>query len=198
MQPRSQETRARILDAAQKLFSHNGYDATGVAEICQAAGVSKGAFYYHFPTKQSLFLELLDQWLQGLDAQLNALRGSGESVPEVLLNMTGVIPLIFQSADGRLQLFLEYWIQASRDPTIWEATIAPYRRYQAYFAALIEDGISEGSLEPVDPQVTAQVIVSLAVGMLLQGLLDPQGGDWQKVATQGIELLLDGISRSPD
>ena len=65
MQTRSQETKNQILGAAYQLFSQSGYDATGVAEICQAAGVSKGAFYYHFPSKQAVFLELMDNWLAG-------------------------------------------------------------------------------------------------------------------------------------
>ena len=71
MQQRSMETRKRILDAAQSLFSQSGYDATGVAEICRAAGVSKGAFYHHFPSKQAIFLELLDGWLSRLDESFN-------------------------------------------------------------------------------------------------------------------------------
>jgi len=62
MQQRSEETRKHILEAAQRLFSAKGYDATGVAEICQAAGVSKGAFYHHFLTKQAVFLVLLENW----------------------------------------------------------------------------------------------------------------------------------------
>lgn len=196
MQKRSQETRANILNAAQSLFAQNGYDATGVADICQEAGVSKGSFYYHFPSKQALFLELLDEWLSGLDVQLNLLRQNDQSAPDSLIAMTSVLPLVFQSAGNHLQIFLEFWIQASRDATIWEATIAPYHRYQTLFASLIEEGITEGSLEPVDTQITAQVIVSFAVGLLLQGLLDPQGADWEKVAKQGIQYLMDGITKS--
>jgi AcrR family transcriptional regulator len=197
MQKRSQETRANILNAAQSLFAQNGYDATGVADICQEAGVSKGSFYYHFPSKQALFLELLDEWLSGLDVQLNLLRQNDQSAPDSLIAMTSVLPLVFQSAGNHLQMFLEFWIQASRDATIWEATIAPYHRYQTLFASLIEEGVTEGSLEPVDTQLTAQVIVSFAVGLLLQGLLDPQGADWEKVAKQGIQYLMDGITKSP-
>jgi AcrR family transcriptional regulator len=197
MQKRSQETRANILNAAQSLFAQNGYDATGVADICQAAGVSKGSFYYHFPSKQALFLELLDEWLSGLDVQLNLLRQVDQSAPDTLIAMTSVLPLVFQSAGDHLHIFLEFWIQASRDTTIWEATIAPYHHYQTLFASLIEEGITEGSLEPVDAQLTAQVIVSFAVGLLLQGLLDPQGADWEKVAKKGIQYLMDGITRSP-
>lgn len=197
MQKRSQETRALILNAAQNLFARSGYDATGVADICQEAGVSKGAFYYHFPSKQALFLDLLDEWLKGLDFQLKLLRQDNLDIPDSLINMTAVVPMVLQSAGGHLQMFLEYWIQASRDETIWQATIAPYHRYQALFATIIEEGVAEGSLKPVDPRVTAQVIVSLAVGLLLQGLLDPQGADWEKVAKQGIQYLMDSIAMKP-
>ena len=63
MQKRAQLTRARILDVSTRLFSQNGYDATGVAEICAAASVSKGAFYHHFESKHSVFLAILDEWL---------------------------------------------------------------------------------------------------------------------------------------
>jgi len=48
----------------------------------------------------------------------------------------------------------------------------------------------------VDPQATAQVIVSLAVGLLLQGILDPQGADWQKVAEQSMQILMNGLAKS--
>ncbi|HPX96273.1 MAG TPA: TetR/AcrR family transcriptional regulator [Brevefilum fermentans] len=46
---RGADTRQSILDTALSLFSKNGYDATSVAEICQQAQISKGAFYHHFP-----------------------------------------------------------------------------------------------------------------------------------------------------
>lgn len=118
MQKRSQETRALILNAAQNLFARSGYDATGVADICQEAGVSKGAFYYHFPSKQALFLDLLDEWLKGLDFQLKLLRQDNLDIPDSLINMTAVVPMVLQSAGGHLQIFLEYWIQASHDETI--------------------------------------------------------------------------------
>ena len=69
-QQRSEATRARILTAAAVAFAGQGYDATGVAEICERAGVSKGAFYYHFETKQALLLTLVDVWLQELTRAL--------------------------------------------------------------------------------------------------------------------------------
>jgi AcrR family transcriptional regulator len=195
MQLRSEETRENILRAAEKLFAHNGYEGAGVAEICQAAGVSKGAFYHHFPSKHAVFDTLLKKWLEGLDESLSAARQEAGTVPETLLRMSSMMDQVFQAADGRLPIFLEFWARASRDPATWQTTIAPYRHYQDFFASLVAEGIAEGSLRQVDPPTAARVIVSLAVGILLQGLLDPKGAGWVQVTRQGILYLMQGIAK---
>lgn len=198
MQRRSTETRNHILDSAQRLFALNGYDSTGVAEICQAAGVSKGAFYHHFPTKQAVFLQLFENWLATLDAGLKSFSQSAPDVPHTLLQMTDILTVVFQTADGQLPIFLEYWLQASRDQAIWEATVAPYRHYQEYFTQLVQQGIDEGSFRDADPRIAAQTIVALAVGLLLQGLLNPSGADWQQVTRQCLGLLLHSLMKKPE
>jgi TetR/AcrR family transcriptional regulator, transcriptional repressor for nem operon len=58
-----QPARERLLVAASSLMHARGYEATGVAELCEAAGAPKGSFYYWWPTKQALALAMLDrQW----------------------------------------------------------------------------------------------------------------------------------------
>lgn len=183
------------MNAAVACFARDGYDATGVAEICASAGVSKGAFYHHFPSKQAVFMELLEEWLGELEARLAEIHTGSGSIPESLLSMTDMIQDVFESASGQLPMFLEFWSQASRDPEVWKATIAPYHRYQTVFAGLIQEGIDEGSLRPIDPHTGAQVIVSLAVGLFLQGLLDPQGADWKQVTRDSFRVLLEGLQR---
>jgi AcrR family transcriptional regulator len=195
MQHRSEETRNKIFEAANQLFSKTGYDATGVAEICQAAGVSKGAFYHHFPTKQAVFMEILNSYLNGLDTGFNLMRQEIHDIPQVILQMAEMVGSIFQTADIHLPIFLEFWTQAKHDPQVWEATITPYHRYQSYFAEMIQEGINEGSLQLVDAQLAARVLVSLAVGMLMQSLFDPQVTNWQREARQSMELLMNGIAR---
>jgi AcrR family transcriptional regulator len=195
MQQRSEETHNHILDAATHLFSKTGYDATGVAEICQAAGVSKGAFYHHFPTKQAVFMELLNTYLKGIETGFTLMRQETGNVPQAIIQMAEMVGSLFQTADIHLPIFLEFWTQANHDPHIWEAAIAPYRRYQSYFAEMIQEGIDEGSLMPLDAQLAARVLVSLALGMLMQSLFDPQVTNWQTEARQSMELLMNGITR---
>lgn len=191
MQQRSEETRAKILSSAIKLFSARGYNAASVDDICKSAGISKGAFYHHFESKQALFLALLDGWLQTIDTAITATKD--KTVPETFMQITDAFPYIFETAGEGLPMFLEFWMQASRDEKIWQASIAPYRRYQKHFASLIKKGVQEGSFVDVDPELTSRMIISTAMGLLLQSLLDPKGAKWDKVARESTNMLVNSL-----
>ncbi|MGN9815196.1 TetR/AcrR family transcriptional regulator [Streptomyces sp. SD11] len=62
---RTSDARAKILSAAQSLIELRGYSALGVAEICKAAGVPKGSFYYFFESKEALALAVIDEHWTG-------------------------------------------------------------------------------------------------------------------------------------
>jgi AcrR family transcriptional regulator len=184
----------RIMEAAVTRFSADGYDAASVDEICAEAGVSKGAFYYHFESKQALFLGLLEDWLASLDKAMDVARRP--TIPETLVQMTTMLPMAMGSARNRLGMWLEFWLQASRDKAIWKATIAPYRHYRDLFSQMIQQGIAEGTLKDVDPNAPAQAILSMAVGLSLQSVLDPNGADWQKAAEKSMQLLMNGLMKT--
>ena len=54
--------RNRLLDAAFYIIRRQGYAATSVEELCTRAGVTKGAFFHHFPSKDSLAVAAVNQW----------------------------------------------------------------------------------------------------------------------------------------
>lgn len=62
LQARAEATRQRILDSAVDLFAESGYGETGLADILQRAGVSKGAFYYHFDSKESVAVAIIEDY----------------------------------------------------------------------------------------------------------------------------------------
>lgn len=102
---RSGKSRQHILDAALKLFSHKGYGATSVRDIAEAAGLSKGNVYHHFPDKETIFRALLDRYFQTM------------SEPDFPFNRA--------LRTGRFPENLEAIGQAVR------ATVADYREYVA-------------------------------------------------------------------
>ncbi len=194
-QARSEVTRTRILESALTLFAQNGYEPTGVAEICESCGISKGAFYHHFPTKQAVFIELLEAWLADLEREMTEAAAGSSSVPDALRKMATRMQGILQLADGRVSIFLEFWNQARLDPEIWQRTIKPFRHYRKIFEHLIRRGVEEGSFRDVDPALTSLTLVSLAVGLLLQGVVDVKGEKWDEVTGQAVELFLQSILR---
>lgn len=65
-QERSRSRRQRVLDAALATFAERGYSDTAIDEVARASETSKGGLYFHFPSKQALFLALLDEMSQAL------------------------------------------------------------------------------------------------------------------------------------
>jgi AcrR family transcriptional regulator len=196
MQARSEETRMNILSVAQGLFAQKGYEATGIMDICDAAGVSKGAFYHHFPSKQAIFMALLEDWLAQLDVLMQAVMAAAPNVPEGLVQMAGLTSSVFEAADTQFPLFLEFWIQAGRQPEIWQTVVAPYHRYQALFSSIFDKGIQEESLnQEISSAAAARVIIALAMGLLLQAFFDPDGANWSQVTQEGVRMLMDGLIR---
>lgn len=66
------EARARLLEAARGLVRHRGFAATSVDDLCAAAGVTKGAFFHHFPSKEALGVALVDDWTETTGAMFAA------------------------------------------------------------------------------------------------------------------------------
>lgn len=66
---KSERSRRAVLDAALHLFSHQGFRATSVRDIADKAVVSTGNVYHHFPDKEAIFRELIDEYSQTVDTQ---------------------------------------------------------------------------------------------------------------------------------
>ena len=178
-------------------FEHE--DARGNGNI-ERVHVPSGGYGYEgvaFLTHQPVHacpLAAHDNADLAVQVQLGAAITTSSTVPEALAAMAGGMKTVFTEAGEQTQLFLEFWQQARRDPQVWKEFVAPYRRYQEYFARLVEKGIAEGSFPPQDAMVAGQTLVSLAIGMLVQGIFDPGAAEWDRVAYDGIQILIAGMS----
>ena len=192
-QIQGEQTRQQILRAAERCFAERGYDATSVMLICEHAGVSKGAFYHHFESKQEVFLKLMQRWLDMLETQLTAFRDQAGTAREGLLSMAGLVGEVLELGAPQLPIYLEFWAQATRDREIWQATIQPFQHYLAFFTEMIAAGMESGDFRAIDAERAARTILSMAIGLLFQGLLDPDGTDWNEATTFGLDLIFNGL-----
>jgi len=188
------ETRNTILETSLELISQNGYDATSVAQICQGAQISKGAFYHHFASKQELFLALMDTWLASVVELFQTAGENAASIPEALDRMAAISGGLFDALEGGFPILLEFWTQASRHPAVWEKAVAPYQRFLEYFTGLVQKGIDQGSFaQTVDPTQAARALTSVAMGLLLQAIFEPEGAQWQEVTRFSIKMIVNGM-----
>jgi TetR/AcrR family transcriptional regulator, transcriptional repressor for nem operon len=85
------EARARLIAVARSLVRHKGFAATSVDELCAAAGVTKGAFFHHFPSKEALGVALIDDWTVTTGAMFAA--HPYNSLPDPLDRVFGYLEL---------------------------------------------------------------------------------------------------------
>ena len=182
-----------MIEAAALCFAESGYDGTAVATICETAGVSKGAFYHHFSSKQVLFIVLIDQWLEGLDQNLSVLGDQADDPAGQLLAMSRVIGQIIQLPNQQLMIYLEFLNRAFHDPQAMQATTKPFHRYRRQITSIFETGVADGSFRSLNGGSAATIVIALAIGLLIQGFLDPAAADWEQVSQEGMEILLKGM-----
>lgn len=152
-QQRGYERKQRILDAALDVFSHRGYQRAAVDEIAGEARTSKGGLYFHFPSKQSMFLALLDRMASLLlDRMESALQV--EEDPSARLDAALRTAIRTFAAHKTLaRLFLIDALGAGHE---FDARLA---EIQGGFAALIKRHLDEavvaGAIPPLDTGVTS-------------------------------------------
>lgn len=187
---RSIKTKNNILKAAAECFAEYGFEATDVNKICKKIGLTKGAFYHHFSSKQDLFLELLDGWINKIANQLDSVHLESKDTLKILIDITEKIQPVFEEVDSQLPLFLELYIKAIWEPELKKVIIKSYQKFLDFFTDIIEKGIKEGSIKQVCAEDVAKILFSIAIGLLIQGLLNPPGTDWGDLAKKSFMLLL--------
>jgi len=194
LKERGAASKNKLLKSAAICFSENGFDVASVDEICRHAGLSKGGFYHHFSSKQDLIIELLNQWLEKVDDYIKSVQDSSKNMQELFMNIATKARPVFVEASEQLPIFLELWIKASRDPELKKRTIVFYKRYLGFFKKVIDESISKGIVREVDSGAASRIIMAVAVGLMMQGLLDPDGADWDKVAGESSAILIGGLA----
>ena len=195
---KGEETKKKIIEGAEILFTENGYDSTTVQDICNKAEISKGAFFYHFPTKEFLFLEILDKYLSELDKRMNEIEKKSKNTLRAMEEMVIILEEIFITSEGKFTIFLEFLRKASKETEIMKKISYQFQKYKKYVYEMIEKGKREGNIKKeIDSEFISQLIISLAIGMILKRslFLDKENEDFSK---KGIKFILNNIKKEEE
>ncbi len=167
-QLRAKRTRRELLAAARQIVAHQGYEGATIEDIAHAAGCSKGAYYFHFASKEETLVALVDAWIA---ERSHRLAQAVSAQPDAVLPRLAKA-LAWQDAGWEAELLVEFWSQGQRNGGIGERLADAYQSWQATLAlALAKAGAHDGSLAPLSPQAAAGAMLAVADGLALQSCL---------------------------
>lgn len=153
-QNRSKERRQRLLDAALSVFSKKGYRDGAMDEIAGESGTSKGGVYFHFPSKQAIFLALLDRTAARLlDNVEEAIASENDPIAKADAALLAVLRT-FARHRGLARLFMVEALGAGRE--FHERVLQIHGDFARVIKRQLDEAVAEGVIDPVDTDVASR------------------------------------------
>ena len=165
----AQSTPQNLVDAATQIFRQNGFVATTVDEICAGAGVTKGAFFHHFESKEALGLECLRQWERTMVAKLESAPFQQIVDPvEKALGGVEFFAAMFENPSVPKSCLAGTTAQevSETHPALREGAQACFAAGTGYFRQLLDDACRSRGVQ-LDTAALAQLWMATLQGSLL-------------------------------
>jgi AcrR family transcriptional regulator len=193
-----QQTREDILAAADRLFVEQGFHATSVEQIAQAAGYTKGAVYSNFDAKEDLFFAVYEARVDAAVAKLGRDLAEADDVRTVIESATSDTGTRRGRDDRWLATFFEFWAHVVRRPSLRTRFAEIHARAQEPFdAALVRLADEHGIELPVKPRSLAAALIAMSVGLALERLVQPEVVEGQ-LGARVVGLVLDDLMKGAD
>jgi AcrR family transcriptional regulator len=199
MSPRpdvSEERRTQILEAAMVVFARQGFDQARMDDIAQEVGLSKGALYLYYKSKDAIISAILQFFFSQAMKKLQSFLESEEqpSVREQLLRLNQYYVAEMKWMVSLLPLSFEFYAVAARQKTVRQFLKRYFKDYREVLAALVQRGIDRGEFRSVRAEQVAIAIAALYEGLALLWMVDPEATQWEQTGESSLLLLLDGLA----
>jgi AcrR family transcriptional regulator len=166
---------AALLRAAAAVFAERGFQDASVEDIAHRAGYSKGAIYWHFESKDDLFLALLEERLERPIREMIELLESAPPEQDMGPEASRRFIELLESERELLLLQQEYWSQAVRDSKLRARYASRRAELRAAFGRAISPRLEHLGAPPgaVAGETMATVIMGLSAGLAQESLIDP-------------------------
>ena len=188
------QTRTRILNAAQRLFASLGYDGTTTRDLAQAAGVAEGTLFRHFANKKAILIEVATQgWIEILTDLLTELSemGSYKAVAQVMRRRMWNFQ---KNADMMRVCFMEAQFHPELRDRIQSEVIGKMTDVaEAFFQTAMDRGI----YRPMNPKLVAQIFLGMfaIAGFSHNTMIEPDASPqtMQEMAEGLADIFLNGV-----
>jgi AcrR family transcriptional regulator len=194
---------SEILDAAAKAFSQRGYAATSIDDVADVLGCTKGRIYHYFRTKGDLFIGIHQQSLEWALAAVEPVAEQPDATPtDKLREMVRRHAMhLMDHADymGPAQHHAEMNLASEgRDKSdAVRGIFEMRRRFEGYFATVVEDGIAAGEFRAADPNLLAKAALGTVNWMSVWFRPDAPGdtaAERERIAAELAEYALHGVA----
>jgi AcrR family transcriptional regulator len=164
--------RQQILDAARTCFLRDGFHATSMQDVIGEAGLSVGAVYRYFRSKDDLIRAIAESVIGGADQVFADIAAQEPPVPLLDALDRALIYVENQIENGTLRIALQVWAEAMRDPGLAEFVATMYNRFRGRFVHLAEQARCTGELPlDADTEAAGAALFALIPGYALQRIL---------------------------
>jgi AcrR family transcriptional regulator len=183
-----------LLREAAELFNRKGYAATSVGEIVAAAGVTKPVLYYHFESKEGLYLRLMEEGLASFRAAVElALTGGEGAVADRIRRLCEAI--VGHALENLSIVRLTRGIHHAPPQGAPEQDVREFRRtIRATLLSMVEEGVRSGEFSPVAPADLVWVITGLLSVCIDSNLIDPERALRPEGFRSALNLVFAGVA----
>lgn len=187
-------SRERLLDGAVRVFARRGYRGASMNEIAAEAGLSKGALYWNFASKEELFFDLLDERAGRRLEAVVGLAGSASSEQDIPDEVSRSFATAVDDYRELALLFHEYAAMAARDPDLRPSYVKWSARMRDGIARAVEARHRELGVPLSIPALQlATVAMALADGLSVEQLIEPDSVP-PDLFGQVLSLIEDGMA----
>jgi AcrR family transcriptional regulator len=196
MSPRpdvSEERKDQILDAASEVFAEKGVHESRMDDIVQKSGLSKGALYWYFKSKDEILIAIFERMFAREFENLENLAELDSSSTERLLAFTELAIKDVKKMLKLMPIAYEFLSLAFRRKFVQDAFKHYINKFMDILVPIIQEGIDSGEFHQVDPYDMAIATGAIFEGTILLWVYDKDLVDTDKHIRAGINLLLAGI-----
>jgi len=188
-----EERKDQILEAATKVFTQRGFADARMDDIVAESGLSKGALYWYFDSKDAIIVGILDRVFNWEAAHLQEILKGEDSAQKKLVAFVEASIQDIVRMKPLMPIFFDFWTLSIRNKTINKAIKRYYQRFIDIVEPMIKLGIDQGEFRPIDVRETALALGALFEGTILFYAYFADVLDLETQLRTGLDLVLEGL-----